>query len=118
MIARSKTSDAVFLVFCSMVVAGSSFITPTAGRCGTAHFLGFRMLGGLVVTVLLSAIEAIQNQTAIFLVALVLNVLVFLLVGIVLKRKIPREWYLPALAAWLVVYLSSYFFLFPAPNCI
>lgn len=114
---RGRTTARALLLLCSVLVIGALFITPKIGRCGTLHFFFFQVLGGVTVTVALSTIRAIQNQTAISATAVALNAATFLIPASLLYLKAPRNWYVAGLLLWTVAYLLSYFLLIPVPDC-
>jgi len=104
------------LLVCGSIVALTSLVTPEVGtgRCGTAHYFLFQLLGYLTLS------KFAPNQSSQLIersVPIVLNVVVFFIPASILYLKAPRAWFIRGLIAWTIVYLVSYFFLFPMPGC-
>ena len=103
------------LFACVAIVGSTTFVRPRVGVCGTAHFFLLRMLGGEIVNAL--APRRFQFQAVAFGAALLLNVAVFFAGGITWYLKGPRAWYVVGLLVWTGLYLLSYFFFAPVPDC-
>jgi len=103
------------LLGCMTAVAWASFLTPRIGRCGSALYFFTRILAGLALEA--SGISSIQTQAIGLGIAVFLNVVVFVTPALVWYRKAPRNWHVAGLLIWTTLYLVSYFFLFPVPDC-
>jgi len=103
------------LLVCMVAVAWVSFLTPRIGKCGSALYFLTRALAGLAL--LASGISSIQTQAIGLGVAALLNAVVFVAPALVWYRKAPRNWYVAGVLTWTGLYLLSYFFLLPTPDC-
>ena len=110
-------AKSVVWVLCIGVVTVASFFSRKTGVCGTAHYLFFRLLGGVVVEAV-TAVWQTQYERAIEqAAAIALNVGAFSLLMRLWHRKAPREWFVVGLIAWTALYVTSYFFFFPTRDC-
>jgi hypothetical protein len=109
-------SSGILLSVCVSVIAVASSVTPQVGpgRCGTAHYFLFQLLGYLTLNKLALKQSSLLVERS---VPVVLNVIAFTLAAIIWYLRAPRAWFVRGLLAWTVIYLISYFFLFPMPGC-
>jgi len=102
---------------CIAVVAVASFLERKAGACGTAHHL-FVALGGSVAANMITAVIGEKHLRGIeYGAAVILNVAVFAALTRIWYRKTSGAWHSIGLVAFTLLYLASYFFLFPTRDC-
>jgi hypothetical protein len=107
----------VVLTVCVAAVLVASFFSRRAGACGTAHYLFFRLMGGLVAELIVD-FSGVELGTLIEKpLAILFNVGVFVLLIRFWKRRAPARWHLIGLVALTVLYLASYFYFFPTRDC-
>jgi hypothetical protein len=97
------------------VVMGTSTLPPLVGACGTAHHL----LVAVVSAVALLATGLPSPQPVRLAVFVAVNTLLFALPAIALhwNRSELSPFYPRLLIGWLLLFLVSYFVLFPSADC-
>ncbi len=87
------------------------------GACGTAHYLVFQLLGGTVVSILEMVWVSRYDRIIANALTVFLNAGVYTLLVVFWYRRGPERWHVVGLLGLTVVYLVSYFFLFPTVDC-
>ena len=114
----SKTT--LYLILAAMaVVATSTILLPEVTGYGTVLYQYVVLGAWQVVAMTSSGTFADQHHSALWAVALILNVLLFLtpvvVVGAIALNRWPRTFRV-CLILWTVFYLCALFFLFPATD--
>src|SRR5438093_2119822 len=105
------------VALCIATVSVASFFSRKTGACGTAHFVFFQLLGGVVVEAITS-IWSTQYERAIeHGAAIVLNVVAFWALIRVWRRSGSQKWFVFGVVVMTALYLGSYFFFFPTRDC-
>ena len=117
-LARNVTPNSVFLLGL-LAVAGSTAVLPSIGGYGTVLFQLVVLGAWGLLAAITSGSYADLNHGPLWALALVLNVLFFLLPAgpwwLVTRRKWPALCGI-VLAVWCVLYLACLFVLFPATD--
>src|SRR2546421_444556 len=114
---RELTVHATVFALSLATVFVSSFFSRKVGACGTAQYLFFHLLGGMIAGIIDSIgpthYERAIEQGA----AVIFNVLAFTLVARVWYRNAPKRLYVGGLVIGTALYVMSYFFFFPTRDC-
>jgi|SRR5271165_640561 len=107
------------LLVCTAIVAASTFVLPSVSGYGTALFQ-FVVLGAWgIVAGITSGPYADNHHPQVWTIALVLNVLAFLipagLLWLAARRKWPTQGAV-AIAIWCILYIGCLFLFFPATD--
>jgi hypothetical protein len=107
------------LLICAIVVAASTIVFPTVGGYGTVLYQ-FVVLGAWSILAASSSGQyADFHHGQLWSIALVLNLLIFLvpaaLISLITRRKWPAQGAV-IIAVWCALYLSFLFFLVPATD--
>jgi hypothetical protein len=107
------------LFICTLVVAASTLILPSVGGYGTVLYQIVVLGAWGILAAMTSGRYADFHHGRMFTIALVLNLLIFLVPAGLLWLFTRRRWSTQgavAIAVWCAFYLSCLFFLFPATD--
>jgi len=107
------------LLICAIVVALSTFILPSVRGYGTVLFQVVALGAWGILAAITSGQYADFHHAQVWTLALVLNVLIFLIPASLIWLVTRRKWAAQgavATAVWCALYLSCLFFLFPATD--
>src|SRR4051812_6224637 len=111
-------ADVAVAILCVVAVGIAALFHRKTGACGTAHYLFFQLLGGMVVSIMEELAVATRFDTFLASVlAYVLNVGLFSVLVRAWYRRAPKDRYVIGALGITIAYLASYFFLLPTMDC-
>ena len=113
---RSRTDVGITAV-CIATVAVAALFSRKTGACGTGHYVFFKLLGGMLVSLVEEVWQSRYDRIIADVAAYLLNVAVFCALVRVWYRKASQGRYIWGALALTGFYLLSYFFLLPTVDC-